>query len=200
MSECLQKAVTVELTIFGKGAAEINDSDRPPDILAPLSEDDYIRVGEGQTVDLNVLTNDEERTSEIDKDSLTLVTKPFYGTYVLNGEGTITYTHTKENTTSDYMQYQVSDVEGRKSDVALIALIITPMTFPLPINILGPVAFTNPIGYSGTWDFGDGTQLVSELNPTHSYEFSGEYIATFTHNVSGFTFFSGRSKCRNSFL
>ncbi len=63
-------------------------------------------------------------------------------------------------------------------------------TATLPALVNQPVSFTNltagtpPISY--TWDFGDGSPVVSEVSPTHTFTATGSYTVTLTAvNVVG---------------
>lgn len=45
------------------------------------------------------------------------------------------------------------------------------------------VAFTNPVGYTGTWDFGD-TNTTTNVDPTHVYASASSFNVTFTDDAT----------------
>lgn len=120
--------------------------------------------------------------------------------HALGGNGSASYTWSPAYNMSDSTAkdpvvspsqtttYSVTIQEGHCSDVATITIDVnpTPVADFYATNLMGcldmEVSFienaTNEIAY--IWNFGDGTPVSNEPNPTHTYSTPGTYSASFT--------------------
>ena len=81
-------------------------------------------VAEGGSVEVPVLAND----SDVEGDALTVteVTQGANGVVVVNGSGSVTYTHNGSETTADSFTYTVSDGQGGSATAAVL-ITLTPV-------------------------------------------------------------------------
>ena len=119
---------------------------------APVANDDsYPAVLEGSTF---TTTNNVDDVDSNDTDvedgkptgNVTLVTGPSYhsGAFILNADGTFTYTHDGSENFADSFTYTVDDSGGAPSNVATVIITITPTNDP-------PVA-TDDDGLGTFWE------------------------------------------------
>lgn len=87
----------------------------------PNAQEDTATVDEGSSIEIAVLNND----SDAENNSLTpvITSTPVNGTAVVNGNGTITYTHHGSETTNDAFMYTVNDGQGG-ADTAIVTIIV----------------------------------------------------------------------------
>ena len=93
---------------------------------APVAVDDSATVAEGGNVNVVLAGNDTDADSTIDLTSIVITQDPTHGTVTINGDGSVTYAHDGSDTTSDWFEYTIKDAEGLVSNVAVVAITVTP--------------------------------------------------------------------------
>lgn len=78
---------------------------------APLGVSDYVSVSSGGVVTIQVLANDGDTGSGIDRSSMYVVSPPMHG-YVVYSNSTVTYHHYLGSGTTDRFSYSVADFQG----------------------------------------------------------------------------------------
>jgi gliding motility-associated-like protein len=92
----------------------------------PVAVDDNATVNEGESVDINIISNDSDEDGTLDLSSI-VITNVTNGTYVDNGNGTITFTHNGSETTSAGFSYTIRDNDGGISNQALVSITVNPV-------------------------------------------------------------------------
>ncbi|MFN0017563.1 MAG: tandem-95 repeat protein [Pirellulaceae bacterium] len=94
---------------------------------APVASDDsaIVLLSTSNNVTINVATNDTDADNTLDLTSIVITQAPVNGSVVVNGDGTVTYTHDGSLTTSDSFQYTIKDALGVVSNTATVSITIT---------------------------------------------------------------------------
>ncbi|MFO7030954.1 adhesin, partial [Limnospira fusiformis CCALA 023] len=93
----------------------------------PTANDDNATVRTGNTVTINVLSNDSDPDGVLIPDTVTVVDLPDYGTITVNPNGTITYSHDGSSTSTDSFTYTVEDNDGAISNPATVSLTVSEL-------------------------------------------------------------------------
>ncbi len=112
-------AHNVVITIDGVNDAPVAQDDNAPPAIPSVDE------GGSQILDLSF--NDTDIDNAIDLSSIVITTAPLNGSLVINGDGTVTYTHNGSETVSDSFNYTISDITGAVSNIATVSLVINPV-------------------------------------------------------------------------
>jgi VCBS repeat-containing protein len=100
----------------------------------PTAVDDAGIVNEGATVNIDLATNDTENSDVKDLTSINVTNDPTNGTYVINANGTVDYTHDGSETLSDTFTYTIDDLLGGTSNTATVTVTINPVNdAPIPV-------------------------------------------------------------------
>ena len=91
----------------------------------PVANADFATVLQGGNVVIPVADNDTSDASTLDLSSIVITTLPTNGSVVVNGDGTVTYTHNNSATTTDSFAYTISDLLGVVSLPGTVSLTIT---------------------------------------------------------------------------
>jgi len=94
---------------------------------APTAVNDTGSVTEGASVTLSILSNDIPPTGGLDPASIVFVDLPTNGTIVKNANGTVSYSHTGNENTSDVFRYTVKGTNGIVSNEATVSITIVPV-------------------------------------------------------------------------
>ena len=94
---------------------------------APTAVNDTGSVTEGASVTLSILSNDIPPTGGLDPASIVFVDLPTNGTIVKNANGTVSYSHTGSENTSDVFRYTVKGTNGIVSNEATVSITIVPV-------------------------------------------------------------------------
>jgi VCBS repeat-containing protein len=94
---------------------------------APVAGNDVATVNEGGGVLIDLAANDSDIDDPLDLNSVTIVGVPANGSLVINGDGTVTYTHDGSETLSDSFTYTISDLSGGVSNTATVDITVTPV-------------------------------------------------------------------------
>lgn len=93
----------------------------------PIARDDTFTIGEDAVAQLQPLDNDVDIDSQIDLNSLTILSPPTNGVITVLPGGIIEYLPDANFSGSDLIIYTVNDLDGLSSNVAQIDLTITPV-------------------------------------------------------------------------
>ena len=93
---------------------------------APTANADADSTLEGGTVTIDLAVNDTDPDDGLDLTSIQIVTGPTNGSIVINGDGTVDYTHDGSETIADSFTYTIRDAAGQVSNTATVTLTITP--------------------------------------------------------------------------
>ncbi|SFR43599.1 Ig-like domain-containing protein [Halogeometricum limi] len=87
---------------------------------APTANDDTATVNVSESVVVPVLDNDDDADGTLNDSSVAVVTDPTDGTTTVHANGSITYTHTGDDPTTDSFTYEVADDDGAVSNEATV--------------------------------------------------------------------------------
>ena len=119
----ISEAATVDVTI-----------NPPAENQAPVATDDSVTLVTGASIEIDVLSNDNDRDSALNPASVE-ITQPTNGTATVNqATGVITYTHDGTSTTTDSFTYTVADNLGLVSNVATVNLSVNATSSNLPVT------------------------------------------------------------------
>ncbi|MBT8128699.1 MAG: tandem-95 repeat protein, partial [Gammaproteobacteria bacterium] len=91
----------------------------------PVAGDDAAIVAEGNSVLIDLAANDIDVDNALNLNSISIIGAPANGVLVVNGDGTVTYTHDGSNTSSDSFTYTIADISGAISNTATVNIAIT---------------------------------------------------------------------------
>ena len=94
---------------------------------APVAGNDVASVNEGGFVIIDVASTDSDIDNALDLNSIAITGLPVNGTVVVNGDGTVTYTHDGSETLSDSFTYTIADISGAVSNIATVTLTVNPV-------------------------------------------------------------------------
>ena len=94
---------------------------------APTAVNDTGSVNEGASITLSILSNDIPPIGGLDPTSIVFVDLPTNGAIVRNANGTVSYTHTGGENTSDVFRYTVKGTNGVVSNEATVSITIVPV-------------------------------------------------------------------------
>jgi VCBS repeat-containing protein len=94
---------------------------------APVAGNDIATVNEGGSVTIDLAASDNDIDNAIDLNSIVITGLPANGNVVVNGDGTVTYTHDGSETLNDSFTYTISDISGAVSNSATVTLTVTPV-------------------------------------------------------------------------
>ncbi len=94
---------------------------------APTAVDDAAAVNEGASVGIDLAANDTDPDNPLDLTSIQIVGAPANGSILVNGDGTVTYTHDGSETTTDTFTYTIQDLSGATSNVATVSITVNPV-------------------------------------------------------------------------
>lgn len=122
-------------------------------ISGPTAASDTATVAEGETVRIDVASNDTSTGAALDLDSIVITQTPANGTATANADGSVTYVHNGSDTTSDAFRYTIADVNGNVSAAALVSITVTPVNDPPAIGAVADLTTnvnvaTGPINVS----------------------------------------------------
>ena len=174
----------IVITISGVNDAPVAQNDSSPAIPT---------VNEGSSAILDLSANDSDIDNAIDLSSIVITTPPLNGSLIINGDGTVTYTHDGSETVSDSFNYTVSDITGAVSNVATVSLVINPVNdAPIAQNdnalTVDEGAIANFDLAANDSDADDGLDLNSiniiSASTNGSLFVNGDGTVTYTHDGS----------------
>ncbi|MFT3878423.1 MAG: Ig-like domain-containing protein [Gemmatales bacterium] len=158
----------------------------------PIANDDTATVAEGGLVIINLAGNDTDADGTIVLTTIAVTQEPTHGTFVINNDGTVTYTHNGTDTTSDSFKYTIKDNLGKISNEGTVNITITPVNDP-PVAVLDTATVAQngikKINLAGNDSDSDGTLDLSSIDillmPTHgTLVINGDGTVTYTHDGS----------------
>ena len=179
----------------------VNDND-------PVANDDSITVIEGGTTTVldsaanSVLSNDTDGDLPLDSLTVTLASGPnFAGSFVLNTDGTFSYTHDGSENLSDSFTYIVSDADGGVTDTGTVTIAVTPVNDNDPVANDDAISIANGatttvldsgansvLVNDGDLDLPNDTlsvSLVSGPSAAATFVLNADGTFTYTHDGSG---------------
>jgi uncharacterized delta-60 repeat protein len=153
ISGAVSNSATVTLTV-----TPVNDT--------PVAGDDSATVAEGSTVMIDLAANDSDAENALDLNSISIIGAPANGVLVVNGDGTVSYTHDGSETSSDSFTYTISDISGAISNTATVNITVTavndvPTTTGIADVTVNEDAAPSSVDLNAAFD--DGDNLDSEL-------------------------------------
>ncbi len=112
ISGAISNTATVNITV-----TPVND--------APVAGNDSASVAEGNSVLIDLAANDSDVDNALDLNSINIIAAPANGSLIINGDGTVTYTHDGSNTMSDTFTYTIADISGAISNTATVNITVT---------------------------------------------------------------------------
>jgi hypothetical protein len=94
---------------------------------APSALGDAQVVNEGGTVNINLAVNDTDVDNALDLNSIAIVGAPANSSLIVNTNGTVDYIHDGSQTLSDTFSYTIADVSGTISNIATVAITVSPV-------------------------------------------------------------------------
>jgi hypothetical protein len=93
----------------------------------PMVGDDSATTQQNVPVNINLLANDADPDGSIDPSSVTITQPPLHGTATVNPvTGFCTYNPERDFCGSDRFMYQLSDNDHVLSNLAVVAVVVTP--------------------------------------------------------------------------
>ena len=111
--------ILIDIQAISVTVTDIND--------APVANNDIASVNEGQSVNIDLATNDTDTEGAVDLTSIVITSAPSNGSVVVNADGTVDYTHDDSETIADSFTYTILDASGAVSNVATVSLTINPV-------------------------------------------------------------------------
>ena len=108
-------------------AASVSVTVAPANNQAPVAVNDTATVPEASSTNISILVNDTAPTGGFDNASIVFTVLPTQGTIVKNANGTVAYTHSGNESTSDVFRYTVKGTNGVVSNEATVSITITPV-------------------------------------------------------------------------
>jgi hypothetical protein len=131
----------------------------------PVAGDDSTSLNEGSTININLASNDIDTVGGLNLNSITIVNPPVNGNVIVNGDGTVDYTHNGSETISDSFTYSINDSNGSTSNVATVNITINSVNdLPVALNdnaIVDEGAMININLASNDTDNDDGIDIDS---------------------------------------
>lgn len=127
---------------------------------APVAVADEVTVSVNSAVRIDVLSNDYDENNSIDSSTLSVLTEPTDGAYVIT-DGEIEYSHLGGVASSDFLTYTVENDEGFVSNAASVNISLQPEI--QPGNIIFETDFSEDTDYSvqsiNLWNDGFNTGI-----------------------------------------
>jgi gliding motility-associated-like protein len=102
----------------------------------PTAVDDAGTMEYGSNITINVLENDQNGSSAIDRGSVRIVEQPSNGRVTVNADGSITYTPDEGFLGEDTFEYEITDENGL-TDTAIVTVTVLPRELFIP-NVITP--------------------------------------------------------------
>jgi len=168
---------------------------------APVAIDDAAGVNEGLSVNIDLAGNDSDWDSGLDLASLSIIAGPSNGSLLVNGDGTVDYTHDGGETLGDSFTYSIDDAAGVGSNTATVSISVTPVNdAPLAadktITILEDTVYTFTLADFGFSDPAEGDSQtfmrIATLPGSGSLSgpgvFAGAFISVANINAGNLTY------------
>jgi gliding motility-associated-like protein len=120
--------------------------------LSPLANDDEVSTPEDTPVVIDLVANDTDSGNDINPNSVTIIAQPQKGTLSAATAGKVTYTPALNYFGTDFFTYTVKDFTNLTSNVAKVAITISPVNdapealskaFNTPENVELSIAIAN---------------------------------------------------------
>ncbi len=159
------------------------------DNVLPVALDDSALVVQSNSVVIDLRSNDSDVETAITDLTITNLSTPNYGTVVDNGDGTVTYTHTGNDQTSDSFTYIINDGSENSAPATVDVTVLEP-TFQCDGTVYhsrGPKIFsvntnTLPFAYN---QIGETSKGISSNALGFNYVDGYLYAMGSTRNTQG---------------
>ncbi len=98
--------------------------------IPPVAADDAFTVVKGSAIPFDLAVNDSDADDVLDLASITIVTAPVNGSFVVNAGGTVDYTHDDSDTAADTFTYTIKDESAAVSNTATVTITVLPVAPP----------------------------------------------------------------------
>jgi len=133
----------------------------------PRVPNDSATVVEGGAVVIDLAANDSDNFDALDLTSISIVSGPTNGSVLVNGDGTVTYTHDGSETTADTFTYTIEDSSDLLSNVATVSLTITPVNdAPTITTIVDQTLLEDTVTGAIAFTIGDAETAAGTLTVT----------------------------------
>jgi hypothetical protein len=146
------------------GNSVVGPSNNPP-----TANDDSANVNEGDLVNIDLAANDSDSDDGLALGSISIVSAPSHGSVDVNVDGTVDYTHTGSDTTSDSFTYTIDDLSGASSNLATVDITVNAVVGSPPIKITSP---------------GDGQTVSGKITISATVNVDGATVEFFVNGVS----------------
>ncbi|MCH7866062.1 MAG: tandem-95 repeat protein, partial [Myxococcales bacterium] len=162
---------------------------------APTAIADADTALEGTTITIDLAANDTDPDNALDLTSIVITSPAGNGSIVVNGDGTVDYTHDGSETVGDSFSYTIDDITGNTSNVAAVTITVNPLN-DLPVAVAdaagvlegGTVAVDLAVNDSDADDGLDLTSIVIVSGPTNgSLVVNLDGTVDYTHDGSNTT-------------
>ncbi len=137
---------------------------------APSAVDDVLTVDEGNSINIDLAANDVDVDNVLDLNSIVIVSAPVNGTLIVNGNGSVDYTHDGSETGSDSFTYTIADLSGSISNVATVNIVVNAVNdMPTTAGIANVTVVEDPVASSTinlNAAFDDADNVDSDLTYT----------------------------------
>jgi large repetitive protein len=151
--------------------------------LSPVANNDTANVVIGGTTSINVASNDISASSNLDLNSVVIVSGPTNGTASVVGNGLVLYVNNGATATSDSFTYTIKDITGNVSNVATVSITLGANgNAPTAVNDTGSVAVGGTVILTV---LGNDTDPQNNINPATVSVVTQPTSGTFTVNANG---------------
>ncbi|MEL6104395.1 MAG: CARDB domain-containing protein, partial [Planctomycetota bacterium] len=98
------------------------------DLRAPIAQTDLATTDEDVPIVLDVLANDSDSETSIDRNTLSILANPNHGQVIVGATGLVTYSPDPDYSGHDSFSYTVKDSDGYLSNEAFVSIDIAPAT------------------------------------------------------------------------
>jgi hypothetical protein len=169
---------------------------------APSAVDDVQAVNEGNAINIDLAANDVDVDNALDLNSIVIVGAPVNGTVIVNGNGTVDYTHDGSETSNDSFTYTIADISGVISNVATVNIVVnsvndSPTTIGITnVTLLEDPASSTTINLNNVFEDADnldsdltysitGNTSIGLFTSTAVNAATGELVLDYAANMSG---------------
>ena len=103
----------------------------------PVANDDSESVNKGQTVNIDLATNDTDIDGTVNQATIVITSDPSNGTVTVNADGTVDYQHDNSLTSGDSFKYTILDNDGLISNEATVTVTVSNQAPEIDMSLSG---------------------------------------------------------------